>query len=74
MITGAAGALGAGIAETLGAMGAKLTLASGSAEPLALPESGEFRSLPARAFVTKRKRRSKLGFLLLYRFSGNVTR
>ena len=35
VITGASGALGAGIAETLGAMGAKLTLASGSAEPLA---------------------------------------
>lgn len=35
IITGAAGALGAGIAETLGAMGAKLTLASGNAEPLA---------------------------------------
>lgn len=35
VITGASGALGAGIAETLGAMGAKLTLASGSAESLA---------------------------------------
>ncbi len=35
VITGASGALGAGISETLGAMGAKLTLASGSAEPLA---------------------------------------
>ncbi len=34
IITGASGALGAGIAETLGAMGAKLTLASGAAEPL----------------------------------------
>ncbi len=34
VITGASGALGAGIAETLGAMGAKLTLASGGAEPL----------------------------------------
>jgi len=34
VITGASGALGAGIAETLGAMGAKLTLAAGSAEPL----------------------------------------
>ncbi len=35
IITGASGALGTGIAETLGAMGAKLTLASGGAEPLA---------------------------------------
>ena len=35
IITGASGALGAGIAETLGAMGAKLTLASASTEPLA---------------------------------------
>lgn len=34
VITGASGALGAGIAETLGAMGAKLTLASGGAEQL----------------------------------------
>ncbi len=34
VITGASGALGAGSAETLGAMGAKLTLASGGAEPL----------------------------------------
>ena len=34
VITGASGALGTGIAETLGAMGAKLTLASGGAKPL----------------------------------------
>lgn len=35
VITGASGALGGGIAETLGAMGAKLTLASGDGESLA---------------------------------------
>jgi|TARA_B110000967_G_scaffold207796_1_gene258057 NAD(P)-dependent dehydrogenase (short-subunit alcohol dehydrogenase family) len=34
IVTGASGALGAGVAKTLGAMGVKLTLASGGAEPL----------------------------------------
>jgi len=34
VITGASGALGTGIADTLGAMGARLTLASGDAEAL----------------------------------------
>ncbi len=36
VITGASGALGTGIAETLGAMGAKLTLAFGSADQIGI--------------------------------------